>query len=463
MNLNITQIRQELSSNLRLSLPFIASQTIYSISGFVGTAMVAHLGQVELAASVLVSMLWFTLSILFFGILNAVSVSVSHDFGAKNFEGINRFMGQAYVIGILMCILMLAILWLMPYLLTYSHQPPNVLYQATRYIHALMWTVPSLLYLVITEQFLGGIGKAKVVMVTSIIIVPLEIATIYMLMFGKLGLSHFGIAALGYGFALSYFATCVGLTLYIVLVKNYKEFKIYRYINQFDLSGFKELIRIGLPMGFAQAIEVSSFAVLTLWMGHFGTTMLAAHQIVLQFLGFIVTLLFAMAQAVTVRIGHLAGAGEYKSLKMTVGVGLGASFVMILLIVIGFSVFHLSLLSIDLNVQDPKNSLLIKDALGLLSIVALWLIIENFRIVAQGALRGLKDTFSLLMIAILNFWIVGLPMAYLVSFVFDFGGEGLWWGFIVGILVGAIAMMYRLSQLLSAKYHEQLVARLIIA
>ena len=323
-----------------------------------------------------------------------------------------------------------------------------------------MWTVPSLVYLLITEQFLGGVGKAKVVVVISIITVPLEIIIIYALMFGKFGLPHLGIAALGIGFAASYFITSLGLTCYICMIKDYKKFHIYRYIYQLDLSRLKELMRIGLPLGFAEVIEVSAFAMLTVWMGHFGTTMLAAHQIVMQFLGFIVTLIFAMAQALTVRIGHLVGSEEYQQLKLTTFVGFGSSFILILLIVIGFSCFHLSLLSIDIDVHDPNNAVLIRDTLSLLSIVAFWIIVENFRIVAQGALRGLKDNVALLLITVLNFWVIGLPVAYIASHKMHFGGPGLWWGLFIGIFVGAILMIYRLSQQLSEKHRVQLLKRL---
>ena len=443
-----TELIQEIKGNLRLSLPFIASQTIYSISGFVGTAMVAHLGQTSLAASVLVSMLWFTLSILFFGILNAVTVAVSHLYGAKDTQGIDRSMGQAYIIGLFMSVIMILILFYLPHLLPYSHQPAAVLSQAKHYIYSYIWTVPSLIYLIITEQFLGGIGKAKVVLTTSIIIVPLEIITIYILMFGKFGMPALGISAIGFGFALSYFITSVGLTLYICMAKAYKKYHIYSYIHQFHLQSILSLAKIGLPIGIAQTIEVSGFAVLTLWMGHFGTTMLAAHQIVMQFLGLMVTLLFAMSQAVTVRLGHHVGAGEYLKLSRVIIVGLGLSLILISLVVSGFNIFDVSLLGLDIDIYDPHNATLIADTLSLFEIVAIWLIIENFRIIAQGALRGLKDTLSLMTIAVIGFWIVGLPMAYLLGFHTNMGGHGLWWGFSTGITVGAIISLARLYCLL---------------
>ena len=137
-----------------LGLPLIASQLIYSLSGFLGTVMVAHLGEQTLAASVLVSMIWFTLSVLFFGILNAVSVLVAHQFGAKNPRGITEVMGQALILGCIMTVLLTLVLQAMPYFLRWSSQPPVVLALAMQYMHSLQWTVPGLVACIIYENHL---------------------------------------------------------------------------------------------------------------------------------------------------------------------------------------------------------------------------------------------------------------------------------------------------------------------
>ena len=71
-----TLIKSEIKHNLRLSLPLIASQLVYSCSGFLGTAMVARLGQTALAASVLVTMIWFVLSVFFFSQTKNISLFV---------------------------------------------------------------------------------------------------------------------------------------------------------------------------------------------------------------------------------------------------------------------------------------------------------------------------------------------------------------------------------------------------
>ena len=97
-------IKKEFHGTLSLGIPLVASQLIYSISPFLGVIMIARLGEATLAASVLISMLWITLSMLFFGMLNAIAVLISHQYGAKNTVAISSIMRQAVILGLLVSI-----------------------------------------------------------------------------------------------------------------------------------------------------------------------------------------------------------------------------------------------------------------------------------------------------------------------------------------------------------------------
>src|SRR3990167_9161835 len=97
---SIHTIKGEIRNTLSLSIPLITSQLIYASSGFIGTALVARLGIDALAASVLVSTIWMTLSVLFFGLLNSISVLISHQYGVKNHRAISEIMGQAFLLGL---------------------------------------------------------------------------------------------------------------------------------------------------------------------------------------------------------------------------------------------------------------------------------------------------------------------------------------------------------------------------
>lgn len=441
-------IKNEIKNNLGLSIPLIASQLIYASSGFIGTALVAKLGESALAASVLVSMIWISLSVLFFGILNAASVLVSHQYGAKNNQAISEIMGQGFLMGIFITIILVLILINMPLFLRWSHQPPEVIKLAIQYMHALLWTIPGLVALVLTEQFLAGIGRTKIVLRISLMIVPIEIPLIYALIFGKFGFPNCGVAGIGYGFAITYSITALGLILYLKYARYYQKFKVFAYFGTVDLRYLKELLRVGMPMGMMHAIEVGAFAVMTFWIAQFGTSLLAAHQIVMQYLSFSITVVFAMSQAVAIRVGHAVGRHDKTEIQYSIYVGMVLNFCCIAVIALLFYSIPQVFLRLDLNTDTPQNLLLAQQASALLSVCAVLLIFDNFRIIGFGALRGLKDTRFPMYASLICFWLIGLVLAYLLGFKTHLDGLGIWWGMTIGIGCGAVILFVRIQSIL---------------
>jgi MATE family multidrug resistance protein len=441
-------IKSEIKDTLSLSIPLVASQLIYACSGFIGTAMVAHLGQDALAASVLVSMIWMSLSVFFFGVLNSISVLVSHQFGANNDKAISEIMGQAFILGVIVTIVMILLLCSMPFFLRFTAQPAEVMKLAIQYMHALLWTIPGLVVLIICEQFLAGANRAKLVLRISLLVVPIEIPLIYLLIFGKFGLPACGVAGIGYGFATTYSIVAICLTCYLVKSRYYQRFGIFKSIRRIDLHWLMELIRVGLPMGCMHVIEVSTFAVATFWIARFGTTMLAAHQIVMQYLGFAITLVFAMSQAVTVRVGHAVGKQDITGIRLAIYVGMLLNFICILMVAIAFNLFPHFFLRLDMDINNSSNALLMRDASVLLAIGGILMLFDNFRIIGFGALRGLKDTKFPMYSSFVAFWVIGLSLAYLFGFNFALNGSGIWWGLTLGIASGAVIVFMRVQWLL---------------
>lgn len=313
---------------------------------------------------------------------------------------------------------------------------------------ALVWTVPGLIILIISEQFLAGINRVKLVLRISLLVVPIEIPIIYLLIFGKFGLPACGVAGIGYGFAITYTCTAIGLVLYLTKSHTFQHLQIFHGIKKINFTYFKELIWVGLPMGLMHVIEVSTFAVITLWIGHFGTTLLAAHQIVLQFIGFAITLVFAMSQAVTIRVGHAVGRQDLTAVYYASYTGMFMNFVCVLCIALAFNLVPEFFLRLDIDIYKTANAELIHDAAMLLAIGGILLLFDNFRIIGFGALRGLKDTRFPMIASFISFWLIGLSSAYLLSFTFHLQGNGIWWGLTIGIASGAVIVLIRIRHLL---------------
>ena len=111
-----------------------------------------------------------------------------------------------------------------------------------------------------------------------------------------------------------------------------------------------ELFHLGFPMGLMYCIEVGFFFALTLLKGTFGANVLAANQIVMQYNGLLISVIFSIAQAVTVRMGHLIGAGDVASARSAGYTGVCLSGLLMAVAALFFWFSPSMLISIDFDV-----------------------------------------------------------------------------------------------------------------
>lgn len=439
---------REIKDNLLLSSPLMAAWLIYSLGPFAGTAMVAQLGPNVLAASVLVGTIWIAGITFCFGLFHSVSVLISQQLGAKNYEAISEVMGQTFLLNVLSWIPLMLLMWIVPFLVQWSSPNPEILHFATQYAHALLLAVPGLISLAILEHFLSGIGKTQMSLWLSFIEIPIEIAFIYIFVFGKFGMPACGLAGVGYGLALSYTLTSILVYIYLHYANFAKPFRIYEKVGTFNWLYCKEMLKIGLPIGFTYFIELVAFTIATYFISRFSTTALAAHQIIMQFEAVIINIPYAIAQGVSIRVGLNVGRNDKKGVIYSSYVGIGLGLVASLFIFLILIMFPHFLLAIDLNETELKNQELTGLAISLFFIVGLYQIFDSLRVLEAGALRGLKDTRYTLWVNIICFLLIGLLAAYLLGIVFHQNVQGVWYGLVIGMALGSTALFIRLKKIL---------------
>ena len=77
-------------------------------------------------------------------------------------------------------------------------------------------------------------------------------------------------------------------------------------------------------------------------------------------------------------------------------------------------------------------------AVGLVMLAALFQLSDGLQISAVGALRGMKDTFVPMLVNIIAYWVIGLPVGYLLGIYYEQGARGFWVGLIAGLTAAAI-------------------------
>ena len=72
----------------------------------------------------------------------------------------------------------------------------------------------------------------------------------------------------------------------------------------------------------------------------------------------------------------------------------------------------------------------------------------------QGALRGYKDVHVTFLLAVLSFWVIGLPAGWGLAHYTLLGPYGYWIGLIAGIMIGAVCLVLRLRSV-QRRYEQE--------
>lgn len=432
----------DVSPLLKLVIPLALTGVVQSSPYFFETLFLAHLSKEILAAGALVGWLFATLAVILFGTLSSINILVSLKYGAKDHDGIACVTRDGLLLSVIFAILIFLLCWNMSPLFLFFKQSVSVVILSQAYLHALAWGIlPNYVMIAILELIIG-LGHARTVMVFSILSVVLTIIFSYILIFGKIGFSALGIAGAGWGLAISNIITVIVLIIYVLSHKTFRSY--FKYILSFTKPSFiLELLHIGVPIGLMYCVEVGFFFVLTLIMGTLGTQQLAANQIAMQYLGLLMSTIFSIAQAITVRMGHLLGAHEVVAAKKAGYLGTSISGIFMLIIAFIFYLFPSALISIDFNIHEAKNDELLRYTKQILLISPIFQILESIRISLFGALRALKDTHFTLLVSILSFWGIALPLGYYFAAYLQWSAPELWWGMVIGVTASVVLLFWR--------------------
>jgi MATE family multidrug resistance protein len=442
-----TKIFTEFKVSMRLSVPLIISEVIFGLNGFISSIMVAHLGEEALAANALVWSIFIALILFFIGILTAVSIMVAHSFGAQDQNGIKNIVKQGLILGALFTVPMMIIVYFAPALLSLTGQDSAIMQLATPYLHSLLWCMLPLNTYIVLEQFLIGIGLTRLTMIFNVVSVPMHLACYYALLFGKFGLPKLGLPGIGYSFAFVFFILTIFLWLYVQFADKCRHYKIFSANWRIQSKYCLELLRVGMPLGGTFCVEVGLFATLAIMMGRLGSSVLAAHQITYQCFIFALTFIFGLAQGVSIRVGHEVGRNDREALKLAVWVNMGIGFITMLLFSIVYLSFPRAVIGLFVDVNAIKLHNIVHYTMLFLAIAAVLQLTECFRMLDSSALRGLKDTKTPMYISVVSFWLIAFPLAYLLGFRFHFGGQGIWWSLVIGLMIAAMTLFVRFYRL----------------
>lgn len=435
-------MKNDLFPLLKLAVPLILTGALQSSLGFFENIFLSRLGEEVLAAGALVSWLFATMIVIIFGTFSAINILISHKYGEKDKAAIILILRDGLLLALLLTLPTFVLFWNISPVLSHFGQSPKLINLAGLYLHALAFGLVPKFILMVLFEFILGLGHSRVIMVVTLLSIPLYIFFSFVLIFGKFGFPALGIAGAGWGMT---YADWIISSICCALVFISKEYRPY-FLSLFTLrkpTYLWEILHLGVPIGTMYSLEVGFFLAMLLVMGVINIQSLAANQIAMQYLGPLMGIVFSLAQAVTVRMGHQLGAGEVASARQTAYTGMTLSGAFMGIVALFYWFMPSLLIAVDFDVHNPKYFETAKLATEFLFIAAFFQIIEAVRIALFGSLRALKDTRFTLLASATGFWLISLPIGYVMATKLHFGGAGLWWGMLFGACVSVLLHQYR--------------------
>jgi MATE family multidrug resistance protein len=429
-------MRGELKSMVRLAAPVVLAEIGWILMGIVDTKMVSPLGPGAIGAVGTGSTLFMALMVFGIGMLFALDTFVSQSFGAGKIDECHRWLFAGVQLAAVLAVLLSFVAGGLVRLLPDMGLHPVVLALITPYLSTLIWSAIPLLAFGVFRRYLQAMNAVQPVMVALITANLINVFGNWLLISG-----HWGLPALGVvGSALATTTARVYLAMFLFLVIWWRERQrpsgLHDVPFAIDLPRMWSLMKLGTPAATQLALELGVFATASVLAGRLTPIALAANQIVLNVASFTFMIPLGISSAAAVRVGHAIGRHDPSGVRRAGWVALLLSAALMA----ACSIIYVSIPRTLLGIFTTDASVL-RVGTTVLMIYAAFQVFDALQVVATGALRGLGDTHTAMLLSLVGHWFIGLPIAYSLCFHHGWGVAGLWLGLSIGLTIVGIVLV----------------------
>ncbi len=418
------------------------SQLGHVMVGVADSIMVGRLGTIPLAAASLGNSIFAVILMFGIGMSFAVTPLVAAADGEKNY----RKSAKVFKHGLYINLVTGAFLFLLTFagapVLYLLNQPEEVVLMTIPYLGIIALSLIPFMIFQSFKQFAEGLSFTKNAMFITVASNLVNVGLNYVLIYGKLGFEPMGLVGAGWATFISRVIMAIAMAVYVI-----KGSKYQRYLKGFRFKGFSKklvirMVKLGFPTGMQFVFEVGAFSSAAIMIGWLGAQQLAAHQIAINLASISYMMATGISAAATVRVGNQLGKNDIPNLRLagftSFVMGIGFMSITGLIFILGKSFLP----GLYINEEEVVNI-----ASSLLVIAAFFQISDGIQVVGLGALRGLEDVRVPTIIAVIAYWLIGLPFGYFLCFELELGARGIWFGLLTGLSMAAIMLSYRFNLL----------------
>lgn len=421
-----------------LAVPVVLSELGWVAQGVVDNIMVGRLGPVAIGAVALGNAVYYTPCLFGIGLLLGLDTLVSQAYGRRDHDECHRWLAQGVYLACIVTPPLMILIAALSYGFTRFGVIPEVAILSGGYLRIMNWgTLPLLLYGG-TRRYLQGVGQVRVITLTYVLANLLNWFGDWLLIYGKWGLPALGVNGSAISTCFARAAMAVAMLAFAWRYERKRGHPLFAHWAGPQVDRLRKLVRIGAPAAGQILLEVGAWNLSTFAAGYLTPVALATHTIALNYASISYMVPLGIGAAAAVSVGHAIGAGDPARARRAgwMALAMGTGF----MVCAGVLFLVAPAPLITLYTRDP---LVLSLGPSLLWIAAAFQIFDGIQTVSTGALRGLGETRVPMFANLVGYWVMGLPLGFILCFVLKWGINGMWIGLTLSLIVIAATLLVR--------------------
>ncbi len=436
---------EELRQTFRLAWPLVIAQVAQNALHMTDVILLGWLGPTYLAAGTLGTTFFMPFLLFGVGVVGAVAPLVAQARGARNIKAVRRIVRQGFWVAILLATLLLPVVWQIQPIYQFLGQDPLITEMAEQFVHIVAFSLFPAVGIIALRSFLSAFDATRAILVITVLGVLVNALIAYVLIFGHFGFPRLELRGAAIATLTTNIVMFLAMLIYVLRHRRFKRFNILMRFWKPDWGHFRAIFAVGTPIALTILAEVGMFTAAALLMGRIGIDEVAAHAIALQCASMAFMVPMGLGIAATVRVGTAYGRKDREGIRKAgwMALVLGTGFMVVSCL--AFLLLGGPIVSIFLNPDVEANANAIGLAVSFLAVAGIFQLVDGAQVTAAHALRGLSDTKIPMVLAIVGYWMIGLPISYVLGFVLDWRGIGIWSGLAVGLAFVAVVLVTRFA------------------
>lgn len=433
-----SKYKEHYKALIHLGVPIVIGQIGIVVVGLADNMMVGQYNTLHLAAASFVNSA-FNIPILFgLGFSYGLTPLVGQFFGRQDKFHVGQLLRNSLLVNLCMGLLLtfvMAIVWLN---VGKMGQPEELLPLIRPYF---LLQLASLVFVMLFnsfKQFADGITDTRTPMYIMISANVLNIIGNYILIYGKLGFPALGVVGAGISTLIARIMMFVAFAILFYRSIYYRKYLVGYKRSRYNTADILSLNKMGWMIGLQMGLETALFSITGIMIGWLGSIALAAHQVMVAIstLGFMIY--YGVGAAVSVRVSNYFGRGDLINVRRTTMAGF---HLIICLALMASTVFLFSkdIIGYSFTTSDQVISLVST----LVVILVAYQFGDALQITYANSLRGIGDVISMAVISFIGYFVIAMPICYICGFVLNWGIQGIWIGYPVGLTLTGIMMCIR--------------------